>query len=31
MDTPGILAGKTEAHDISTKEALSNCDLIFYV
>lgn len=31
MDTPGILAGKVEAHDERTKEALSQCDLIFYV
>lgn len=31
MDTPGILAGKVETHDERTKEALSQCDLIFYV
>lgn len=31
MDTPGILAGKVEAHDESTKAALKECDLIFYV
>lgn len=31
MDTPGILAGKVEAHDEKTKEALKECDLIFYV
>lgn len=31
MDTPGILAGKIERHDEATKEALSQCDLIFYV
>lgn len=31
MDTPGILAGKVERHDEATKEALSQCDLIFYV
>ncbi len=31
MDTPGILAGKVEKHDIRTKEALKDCDLIFYV
>lgn len=30
-DTPGILAGKVEQHDITTKEALSNADLIVYV
>lgn len=31
MDTPGILAGKVEAHDERTKAALKECDLIFYV
>lgn len=31
MDTPGILAGKVESHDESTKAALKECDLIFYV
>lgn len=31
MDTPGILAGKVESHDESTKNALKECDLIFYV
>lgn len=31
MDTPGILAGKVESHDESTKVALKECDLIFYV
>ena len=31
MDTPGILAGKVEAHDQRTKDALKECDLIFYV
>lgn len=31
MDTPGILAGKTEKHDEATKAALSQCDLIVYV
>ena len=31
MDTPGILAGKVEAHDEATKKALKDCDLIFYV
>lgn len=31
LDTPGILAGKVEQHDIRTKEALKNCDLIVYV
>lgn len=31
MDTPGILAGKLEAHDEATKAALKECDLIFYV
>ena len=31
MDTPGILAGKVEDHDLRTKEALKECDLIFYV
>ena len=31
MDTPGILAGKVEAHDEATKQALKECDLIFYV
>lgn len=31
MDTPGILAGKVEKHDERTKEALKECDLIFYV
>lgn len=31
MDTPGILAGKVEAHDERTKEALAESDLIFYV
>lgn len=31
MDTPGILAGKVEAHDEATKRALKECDLIFYV
>lgn len=31
MDTPGILAGKVEAHDERTKDALKECDLIFYV
>jgi tRNA U34 5-carboxymethylaminomethyl modifying GTPase MnmE/TrmE len=31
MDTPGILAGKVERHDEATKEALNQCDLIFYV
>lgn len=30
-DTPGILAGKIEQHDISTKETLSKSDLIVYV
>ncbi len=30
MDTPGILAGKTESHDEATKAALKECDLIFY-
>lgn len=30
MDTPGILAGKVESHDESTKAALKECDLIFY-
>ena len=31
MDTPGILAGKVESHDQRTKDALKECDLIFYV
>ncbi len=31
MDTPGILAGKVEQHDEYTKQALKECDLIFYV
>lgn len=31
MDTPGILAGKVEAHDERTKTALKECDLILYV
>ena len=31
MDTPGILAGKVERHDEETKNALKECDLIFYV
>lgn len=31
MDTPGILAGKVEAHDERTKAALKECDLILYV
>ena len=31
MDTPSILAGKVEDHDLRTKEALKECDLIFYV
>lgn len=31
IDTPGILAGKIEQHDITTKETLSNTDLIVYV
>lgn len=31
MDTPGILAGKVEAHDEATKAALKESDLIFYV
>ena len=31
MDTPGILAGKVERHDEATKEALKECDLIFYI
>ncbi len=31
LDTPGILAGKVEAHDERTKQALKECDLIFYV
>lgn len=31
MDTPGILAGKVESHGESTKAALKECDLIFYV
>lgn len=31
MDTPGILAGKVETHDEETKNALRECDLIFYV
>lgn len=31
MDTPGILAGKVESHDQRTKDALRECDLIFYV
>lgn len=31
LDTPGILAGKVESHDERTKEALKECDLIFYV
>ncbi len=31
MDTPGILAGKVEEHDEKTKQALKECDLIFYV
>ena len=31
VDTPGILAGKVEQHDITTKETLSNTDLIVYV
>lgn len=31
MDTPGILAGKVESHDEDTKNALKECDLIFYV
>ena len=31
MDTPGILAGKVESHDQRTKDALNECDLIFYV
>lgn len=31
MDTPGILAGKVENHDIATNKALSECDLIVYV
>lgn len=31
LDTPGILAGKVEEHDLRTKEALKNSDLIFYV
>ncbi len=31
MDTPGILAGKTEHHDLQTKKALEESDLIIYV
>lgn len=31
VDTPGILAGKVEHHDITTQETLSNTDLIVYV
>ncbi|MBR8769693.1 GTPase Der [Porphyromonas levii] len=31
MDTPGILAGKLERHDETTKESLKESDLIFYV
>lgn len=31
LDTPGILAGKVESHDERTKNALKECDLIFYV
>lgn len=31
LDTPGILAGKTEQHDQQTKDALKECDLIVYV
>lgn len=31
MDTPGILAGKVERHDEATKEALKECDLVFYI
>lgn len=31
MDTPGILAGKVEKHDETTKTALKECDLIVYV
>lgn len=31
LDTPGILAGKVEAHDQRTKEALEKSDLILYV
>ena len=31
IDTPGILAGKVEAHDERTKAALEKCDLIAYV
>lgn len=30
IDTPGILAGKVEAHDERTKAILKECDLIFY-
>ena len=31
LDTPGILAGKSENHDEATKEALRKTDLIVYV
>lgn len=31
LDTPGILAGKVEAHDQRTKEALEKSDLILYI
>ncbi len=31
LDTPGIQAGKVELHDLRTKEALNECDLIVYV
>jgi ethanolamine utilization protein EutP (predicted NTPase) len=31
IDTPGILAGKVEHHDIATKKTLSDSDLIVYV